>query len=98
MIESGKLKPEEAQNHPQRNIITRALGVGENLNIDFCETTYADDAAILICTDGLTNVVEVDEITSIVHAETGADPVEKLIAAANAGGGIDNVTVVLINK
>jgi serine/threonine protein phosphatase PrpC len=97
MLESGKLKPEEALNHPQRNIITRALGVDSTLNIDFCETTFTGDAVLLICTDGLTNLVDNDTIVSIVHAGND-DAQTALIAEANARGGSDNITVVLINK
>ena len=98
MLDSGKLNPEEALSHPQRNIITRALGVDETLNIDFCETTFADDAAMLICTDGLTNIVQAQVIADIVRNESCHEPVSSLIAQANENGGTDNITVVLINK
>lgn len=97
MLESGKLKPEEAVNHPQRNIITRALGVEEELNIDFCETTFADGSTVLICTDGLTNVVEESEILKVIRGETD-DTAGALIETANKNGGTDNITVVLIDK
>ena len=98
MLDSGKLKPEEAQNHPQRNIITRALGVEETLNIDFCETTFADGATLLICTDGLTNNVDAQSITDIVRDANCSDRVSALIDLVNEKGGMDNTTVVLIDK
>jgi serine/threonine protein phosphatase PrpC len=98
MLESGKLNPEEAQIHPQRNIITRALGVDETLDIDFCETTFADGTALLICTDGLTNVVDTQAIARITSDKNNNDSVAALIDLANANGGNDNITVVIINK
>lgn len=98
MLESGKLKPEEAQNHPQRNIITRALGVEDTLNIDFCEATLTDDSYILICTDGLTNLVEADTFSSVIRTAGLDESVSSLIDMANQNGGTDNITIVLISN
>ena len=97
MLESGKLKPEEAQAHPQKNIITRALGVDETLDIDFCETTFAKGTYLLLCTDGLTNLVDDASIGETVRSE-GLGAANKLVDMANAGGGIDNITVVVIDN
>lgn len=99
MLESGKLSPEEAQNHPQKNIITRALGVGETLNVDFCETTLAQGSALLICTDGLTNHVDAPEIARIVRESADIETAAgELVDLANKNGGSDNITVVVIDK
>jgi serine/threonine protein phosphatase PrpC len=97
MLESGKLSPEEAQTHPQKNIITRALGVDETLDIDFCETTFSDGAYLVVCTDGLTNLVSDADIAATVRAE-GLGAAQKLVDMANTGGGVDNITVVVIEN
>lgn len=82
--------------HPQRNIITRALGVDETLEIDYCEATFASGASLLLCTDGLTNTVGADEIGDTILG--GGDRIQKLVDLANGGGGADNITVVVIDN
>ena len=98
MLDSGKLTPEEARNHPQKNIITRALGVEEQLEIDFCETTFPEKAGLLICTDGLTNLVDDAAIVGMLEKPGPDDPVARLVELANQSGGTDNITVVLIER
>lgn len=98
MLDSGKLTPEEARNHPQKNIITRALGVEETLEIDFCETTFPESATLLICTDGLTNLVEESICARVLQQPAEGDPAGRLVELANENGGTDNITVVLINR
>lgn len=96
MMENGRLTESEAKTHPRKNIITRALGVEESIEIDYNELELADDQQLLICTDGLTNFVENDAILSIAANNEFYDYPEKLIESALANGGGDNVTVVVI--
>ncbi|MDD2980598.1 MAG: Stp1/IreP family PP2C-type Ser/Thr phosphatase [Hespellia sp.] len=97
MVRLGGIKPEEAKHHPDKNIITRAIGAKENVEIDFFEHRLKKDDIILMCTDGLTNMVEDEEIFHLVQG--GRDIVEStqmLIEAAKENGGTDNIGVVMI--
>lgn len=96
MVENGKITSDEALVHPQKNIITRALGVEENLNIDFCRTKFDVQGKVLICTDGLTNLVTEDDILAAIKESDPEECVESLVKKANDNGGIDNITVVVI--
>ena len=72
MVEKGQLTPEEAKNHPRKHFITRALGVEETVRSDYNELEMPENGSLIICTDGLTNMVEPDDIYKIVrstHAE-----------------------------
>ena len=96
MIDEGRLKPEEAENHPQKHVLTRALGVSSNLEIDITELEIDAGATLLLCTDGLTNMVRDHEILTLCNEE--AEPAalaEALIDLANSRGGFDNITVVI---
>jgi PPM family protein phosphatase len=97
LIQQGSLSPEEVQGHPQRHILTRALGTTANVEIDLVERELIEGSALLFCTDGLTNLVQDDEILNIILTEQD-DPdlaVTSLIDLANKRGGYDNITVVL---
>lgn len=97
MVRSGKIARSEARNHPDKNKITRAVGVFPKVEVDFFEAKIERGDTILLCTDGLTNMVEDEEIKRIVLGQR--DLVEKtatLIEAANKNGGTDNITVLLI--
>ncbi len=97
LIRSGKLGRSEARNHPDKNKITRAVGVFPKVDVDFFETKVAPGDTVLLCTDGLTNMVEDDEIKRIILSQR--DIVEKtqtLIETANKNGGTDNITALLI--
>lgn len=97
MVRRGEISREAARIHPDKNIITRAIGAEDTVNVDFfCETLQEDDV-ILMCTDGLTNMLEDDEIVRIL--EKSRDVVEKaeeLVNGANEKGGKDNISVILI--
>jgi PPM family protein phosphatase len=95
-VRQGKLTPEEAEVHPQRSIITRALGPEPDVQVDtFTFPARAGDI-YLICSDGLTGMVSEDEIGEIVGAAASLDDAARgLIDAANKNGGRDNITVVL---
>ncbi|MGH2868550.1 MAG: Stp1/IreP family PP2C-type Ser/Thr phosphatase [Solirubrobacteraceae bacterium] len=96
LVRRGKLTEEQAAEHPQRSIITRALGVDPEVDVD--TRTYAARAGdvVLLCSDGLTSMISEDEIVAILEGEHDLDrAAERLIAAANEAGGRDNITVIL---
>jgi protein phosphatase len=97
LVRSGKLSPEEAETHPQRSVITRALGTDPDVDVDtFSIPTHAGDL-FMLCSDGLTSMVEDDTILEATekHRDDLHAAVKALIRAANKGGGEDNITVVL---
>ena len=97
LVESGILTPEEAERHPQRSAITRALGTEPTVEVDAFTVEAAPGDLFLICSDGLSTMVAEDEVVSAIE-ESQRDPARAaaaLIAAANARGGEDNVTAVL---
>ncbi len=96
MVRLGGIKPEEAKHHPDKNIITRAIGAKDTVEVDFYEHRLKKGDIILMCTDGLSNMVEDEELFHIVQG--GRDIVEagtSLVAAAKENGGTDNIGVVL---
>ena len=97
MVRMGEITAEEARNHPDKNIITRAVGVLPEVTADFFEISLKPGDEILMCSDGLTNMIEDDEIRHIVLGQRDiVEKAEKLIETANRNGGKDNITVVLI--
>lgn len=97
MVRLGTLAREEARNHPDKNIITRAVGVSETVEMDFFEKELIEGDSILMCSDGLTNMLEDDEIRKILSSKRDiVERTEELIKAANNNGGKDNIAVVLI--
>jgi len=97
LIRSGKLDRREARNHPDKNKITRAVGVFPKVDVDFFETKVAPGDTVLLCTDGLSNMVEDDEIKRIILGQRDiVEKTETLIATANKNGGTDNITALLI--
>jgi protein phosphatase len=98
LVREGQLTPEEAQVHPQRSIITRALGLDPEVDVDSWELTPYKGDRILLCSDGLTNEVSDDEIASTLR--TVSDPDEaarQLVQAARDHGGSDNITCVVVD-
>ena len=98
MVQMGELERKNARNHPDKNIITRAIGVMDEVDVDFFEV---DDISvgdiILMCSDGLSNMVEDTEILGIIESGGSiADRAKRLVAAANMNGGRDNIAVVLV--
>lgn len=97
MVRMGEMKASEAKFHPDKNIITRAVGAFEEIEIDFFEEHVQKGDVILMCTDGLSNMVDDTDIRQII--QTGRDVVEQvqnLVEAANRGGGKDNITVAIV--
>jgi PPM family protein phosphatase len=97
LVRSGRLSPEEAGSHPQRSVITRALGTEPDVDVDTFAVEAAAGDLYLICSDGLTSMVEDDEILRITeHGRADLDETAReLVQAANRGGGEDNITVVM---
>ena len=96
MIENGEITEEEALRHPSKNLITRALGVDENLRVDFTEEACGEACMLLICTDGLTNYVSDEEIHKTILEGRHTDFASALVDLANEHGGGDNITVVAV--
>ena len=96
MVRLGGIKAEEAKNHPDKNIITRAIGVKEDVEPDIYEYRLKKGDIILMCTDGLSNMVEDEDMFDIVKgARDIVEAVEMLIEKANSNGGRDNIGVVM---
>ena len=97
MIRRGGLDREAARLHPDKNIITRAVGVKEEVEADFFRVALLRDDTILLCSDGLSNMVEDEQIRLIVSGQRDiVEKTEELIKAANENGGTDNISAILI--
>ena len=97
LVDEGQITEEEAQSHPQRSIITRAIGVSPEVDVDSMTLELAPGDQILLCSDGLTGVVDDGEIAEVLAATDDPDEtVRALVDRANEAGGPDNITVVLL--
>ena len=97
MVRIGEMGAAEAKAHPDKNIITRAIGAAEHVEADFFEVDLVPEDRILLCTDGLTNMVDDSMIREVALEDAPIeDRVERLVAAANRAGGKDNITVMMI--
>lgn len=96
MVDCGKLTPEEAKTHPHKNIITRAVGIKDSVDVDYYEIEVSKNDILLLCTDGLTNNLSDEDIYSIVTENKSNDFIDILINQSNENGGSDNITVVAV--
>ena len=96
LVDCGTITEEEAEHHPQKNIITKALGVDYRLEPEFTAAKLKREDRLLLCTDGLTNMVPVEEMDELLAQGTFYDLPDRLIEAANAHGGSDNITALLL--
>ncbi len=97
MVRMGEIRPDEARNHPDKNIITRALGAEERVEMDFFDFELKSGCVILMCSDGLSNMVEDSRIEEIVHGNEDLESMgQALLREANLNGGKDNIAIVLI--
>ena len=96
LLKTGKLSEEEAQVHPQRSVITRAVGTDPDVDVDGFTIEAQDGDVFLICSDGLSDMVSDEEILELLHQNRDDldKAVKALVAAANRGGGEDNITAV----
>ena len=96
MIKKGEITKEEALNHPQKNIITRALGIQRGALPDYTEIELNKGDKVILCTDGLTNELSDEEIYKIVKTSAQEEVPENLIKEAKTRKGADNITVAVI--
>ena len=97
MVRMGGIDREAARNHPDKNIITRAVGASGSVNVDFFEVPMKDTDTVLMCSDGLTNMIEDPDILRLLNSETELKAkAELLIKTANDNGGKDNIAVLLM--
>ncbi len=98
MVRRGEMRQEEARVHPDKNIITRAVGAEETIAVDFFEVYLKPGDYVLLCSDGLTNMIEDQEIRRIICSQQDIkQSVAKLVAAANENGGRDNISVIIVD-
>jgi serine/threonine protein phosphatase PrpC len=95
-IRAGILTREEARSHPQRNVITRALGAKPEVDVDTYGGTLTPGDTLLLCTDGLSEPVRDEDIARVLKRHAPQEAVSRLIALANEGGGSDNVTALVV--
>ena len=98
MIRLGLLTPEEAATHPDRHAITRAVGVEPTVNADYYTVDLASGDALLLCSDGLYNALPGEELTAALRQVLAGEDIHSLVTKANAAGGPDNITAVLIHN
>lgn len=97
MIRIGKIKREDAREHEKKNVITRAVGAAEKVKVDFFEVELRENDTILLCSDGLSNMVTDEKIFQVVLASSQVEEICKsLVDEANKNGGQDNITVVVV--
>ena len=96
LVDCGTITVEEAEHHPQKNIITRALGVDYRLEPEFTSAELRAGDLLLLCTDGLTNMVPLPRLEQILGQGAFYDMPDRLIEAANENGGSDNITALLL--
>ena len=96
MVRRGELTYEQAQNHPNKNFITRALGIKPSVRLDYIEANFIYGDVLLICTDGLSNCVTTGDMVKICHENRGEGLITKLVDKAKDGGGSDNITATVI--
>ena len=95
-VRSGVLKPEQVRTSPNRHIITRALGIGDEVLAEFTSHDLRQNDTILLCSDGLTEMVDDPAIGKLLTGCPPRESAKKLIKAANERGGVDNITVVVV--
>ncbi len=97
LVKIGSITREEAEVHPKRNIITRAIGIREDVEADTIIEDMKQGDKILLCTDGLSNMVSKGEMTKILIEQCSTEEkVKKLVVLANEKGGLDNISLILI--
>lgn len=95
LVDDGTITKEEAYRHPKKNMLTKALGCMEKVEPDVYTKTFIKDDIILMCSDGLTNMIREENIYEIIK-QNKENAIENLVKQANDNGGLDNITVVII--
>ncbi len=96
MLENGEITAAEVSDHPSKHIITRAIGVDEEIRVDFCQESFDEGDMLLLCSDGLSNSVEPEDILKFIGEGEFFEFADKLVNLANQNGGADNITVVAV--
>ncbi len=96
LVDRGEITKEEAEHHPNKNVITRALGVDKRIDVDFSEVDLQENETLILCTDGLSNCVNNTEIADDIKDGQYYAFADRLVKRANKNGGNDNITVVAI--
>ena len=96
LVDCGTITEEEAEHHPQKNIITRALGVDYRLEPEVTSVQLQAKDLLLLCSDGLTNMVPVEQMEQLLAQGPFYDLPDRLVDAANENGGSDNITALLL--
>ena len=98
LVTEGLLTVDEARNHPRRNIVTRALGIDEQVSVDTWTIPMFDGDRFMLCSDGLVDEVPLDEITEMMREHSAPQHIaERLVTAAKRHGGRDNITVIVVD-
>ena len=95
LVDDGTITKEEAYSHPKKNMLTKALGCVQTVEPDVYTKTFIKDDIILMCSDGLTNMIREENIYEIIKQDK-ENAIENLVKQANDNGGLDNITVVII--
>lgn len=95
-IRAGQMTPEEARDHPKRNVIYRCLGEDKDVEVDLFTEQVQDGDLLVLCTDGLSGQVSDNDLLAIVHQFQPQESVQRLIARANESGGPDNITAIVV--
>ncbi len=98
MVENGEITPEEARDHPKKHIITRALGVQEEILVDYYRVDFHSGDLLLICTDGLSNYIDGGGFAGILEGSEFYQYPDRLTGFAKECGGADNITVVIMER
>ncbi len=98
MLDSGQINEEEALNHPRKNIITRAIGICEDIKIDYYELNSDKDFMVFMCTDGFSNYASNEKILELTSNSKFSQLGKNCVDYANEAGGQDNITVVAIRR
>ncbi|MDT6980797.1 Stp1/IreP family PP2C-type Ser/Thr phosphatase [Levilactobacillus zymae] len=97
LVKRGELSRQAARHHPKKNIIVRSLGISADANFDLNTYPLTANDQLLLCTDGLTNMVDDAQIQDVLESDqTAAEKCDHLVALANAAGGLDNITVLIV--
>ncbi len=96
MLENGEITPEEAIDHPRKHIITRALGVDGEIRTDFCQEVFDENEILILCSDGLTNYIDTNDILELTGDGCYLKFADRLVNLANKNGGGDNITVIAV--
>ncbi len=99
LVRQGAISSRQAKEHPDRNIITRAVGCMKEIKVDIFINDFEKDSVLLMCSDGLNNMVEDDYLQSLIRRNKNMDKLaDRLIAVAKKNGGVDNITVIVARR